>query len=658
MDRMSETADPAGKRASRRSRSQKTPIAATIDDIDCLSVTCGDAPVAAAENETFAAPPIRLHFTYLDHFADKGIVACGWLCDPEDRVRQIMVEGGDVDLLRDAALLTGSELYEIFDVAPGARPKLGFVAFIMSDAALWKHGVTLAVRLATGATIKRFAGATGRITEIHRIIDTASVQDILLIAERAIVNWGRYQALRHQLERVFERVHQRIDAPRDARVEILNVIKAGAAGMLLTGRLANSLANPVRKIVLVSLFGRRVTLPASLPRVSWRASSAAAQPKSPASGEDDGFAVFVPIEDFGRDDRQWLVEVHLDSGSIERIPFVCPTAPEPIDGIAAALVQVDPAAPNLAHLLEGAVSPTVDALWAEARRTRPSPTEMTYGSPSGAVQVSIIVPIYRRIDLLHHQIVRFSNDPELRSGGASVELLYILDDPRLTHVFERSCRDLYDIYRLPFRSLTLHRNAGYAGANNTGAAAASGSILLFLNSDVLPKRAGWVGELVRRYRGLEHCGILGCRLLFEDGSIQHAGMSFRRSSALPEAWENDHLWKGLPPAFDPHRAAVRVPAVTGACLMIEQALFHRLGGWSEQYVLGDFEDSDLCLRAHQQGWKVYYTPEVELYHLERQSAAAGEEIWRQNLNFHNMLKHSRNWGAVIPTIVDQIASGG
>jgi len=650
---MRKTAAPVGGRGSRQRRPQKTPIGAAIGGAERLYISSGDAP-AAAEDKEPAAAPTRLHVTVLGHFGNAGIIAGGWLYDPGGHVRQIQAEGQDVDLLHEAALLSGPELCETFGVPAWIQPRLGFVLFIPEGGARWENGLTLAFRLDTGATLQRFVGAAGRIAEIHRILESAPVEYALAVAERAFASWRRGEAwtrnLPPLLDRLLEIAHHRVEAHHDARMGVTDALRAGQAGMLITGRLKKNSADPVGEIVLVSLFGRRIVLPATLPTVSRQALSA-------ASAEGEGYAVFVPIDDFRQDERRWFAEIRLDSGSIERIPFICPPAPEPIEGIRAALARVDPAEPDLTRLLEEAVSPAVDALWAEARRVKPTPTEIAYGDRLGEAQVSIIVPLYRRIDLLHHQIARLSNDPELRSGAAVVELLYVLDDPSLTDAFERYCRGIHDVYGVPFRMLCLHRNAGYAGANNAGAAAASGSVLLFLNSDVLPKRAGWVGELLTSYRSIERCGILGCRLLFEDGSIQHAGMRFRKSSVLPGAWENDHPWKGLPTAFDPCRAAARVPAVTGACLMIERALFCELGGWPEEYVLADFEDSDLCLRAYQHGWNVYYTPKVELYHLERQSSAAsGEAAWRQNLTFHNMRRQSRAWGAVIPTILDLLAS--
>ena len=61
------------------------------------------------------------------------------------------------------------------------------------------------------------------------------------------------------------------------------------------------------------------------------------------------------------------------------------------------------------------------------------------------------------------------------------------------------------------------------------------------------------------------------------------------------------------------------PMLTAACLMLKTAEYRAVGGLDEGYVLGDFEDSDLCLTLRKKGLKLYLVPEAKLWHLERQS---------------------------------------
>jgi GT2 family glycosyltransferase len=71
-----------------------------------------------------------------------------------------------------------------------------------------------------------------------------------------------------------------------------------------------------------------------------------------------------------------------------------------------------------------------------------------------------------------------------------------------------------------------------------------------------------------------------------------------------------------------------------------------LGGLSEDYIIGDFEDSDFCLRAVAAGRSNSVSLDIELYHLERQSQARiGDDRWRTHLTLYNCWQHDRRWSA-------------
>jgi GT2 family glycosyltransferase len=117
-------------------------------------------------------------------------------------------------------------------------------------------------------------------------------------------------------------------------------------------------------------------------------------------------------------------------------------------------------------------------------------------------------------------------------------------------------------------------------------------------------------------------GALGPKLLYEDDSLQHAGMYFHRQAGA-DLWENAHCFKGMHKSFKPANVGRPVPAVTGACMLVDRALYEDVGGFPTHYVQGDFEDSELCLRLSGAGRTNWYMPAAELYHLEGQSYVAG-----------------------------------
>ena len=108
--------------------------------------------------------------------------------------------------------------------------------------------------------------------------------------------------------------------------------------------------------------------------------------------------------------------------------------------------------------------------------------ETQHGTPPEDPAVSIVVPLYERIDLIEHQLAHFWRDPDFHAA----ELIYVLDSPNLSESLGRLAGPLHELYGIPFKVLELNRNSGYSTANNVGFAHSRGRLLLLLNSDVLP----------------------------------------------------------------------------------------------------------------------------------------------------------------------------
>jgi GT2 family glycosyltransferase len=111
-----------------------------------------------------------------------------------------------------------------------------------------------------------------------------------------------------------------------------------------------------------------------------------------------------------------------------------------------------------------------------------------------------------------------------------------------------------------------------------------------------------------------------------------------------------HPGKGSRPT-DSKALAVH-PAITGACMVMSRELALDLGGFDEAYIIGDFEDSDLCLRARQYGVAAAVDHGVTLYHLERKSQAPATETWRRNVTLYNAWLHQTRWAARLAADAD------
>jgi GT2 family glycosyltransferase len=153
------------------------------------------------------------------------------------------------------------------------------------------------------------------------------------------------------------------------------------------------------------------------------------------------------------------------------------------------------------------------------------------------------------------------------------------------------------------------RNGGFAVACNDGARAA-GEVdhLVFLNNDTVPI-PGWLDALVEAAEVHGDAAAFGSRMLYPDGTIQHAGVAIGQ-----DRWPH-HLYTGFP---GEHPAVVRakpVIAATAASLLVRRQTFEQLGGFDTAYLNG-YEDIDLCLRLREHGHGVRYCPASVLYHLE------------------------------------------
>ncbi len=268
--------------------------------------------------------------------------------------------------------------------------------------------------------------------------------------------------------------------------------------------------------------------------------------------------------------------------------------------------------------------------------------------------VSVIVPLYGRLDMVENQLLEFARDPAF---AEDVELIYALDDPTLEGQLRTSAPHLQRICGPSFRIVSAGQNRGFSSACNMGASVARAGHLIFMNSDVFPIEPGWAQALCDVLDSRRDIGLVAPRLVFPDGSLQHAGMVPRLHAHLG-LWTNHHPLMGMDAAFDPAKALRVLPLVTGACVAMRRGDFEQVGRWDTGFLIGDFEDSDLCFRLQEHGMSCAYLPDVSLIHLERQSfALSGEGDFRGKVTLFNAVRYNMRWAKTLAQF-DTTQDGG
>ncbi|WP_075217285.1 glycosyltransferase family 2 protein [Mongoliimonas terrestris] len=363
----------------------------------------------------------------------------------------------------------------------------------------------------------------------------------------------------------------------------------------------------------------------------------AAGDRQPATG----FTAFVPGARAPLLQPRFLLE--LKSGARHLLV----PEPQPVDvgeARALALRAVPPQALD-DQVLAGCLAPVLGDLQRRLVADIGTPTVRRIGTPVERPLASLVIPLYKVMDFLKFQVAAFASDPQI---AAKAEIIYVLDSPEQAEEVDHLLTGLHLVYGLPLTLVVMPRNGGYAPACNRGAAVARGALLALLNSDVIPIEPGWLGMLAQRL-GRSGVGAVGPKLLFEDDSIQHAGMYFARDHR--GRWHNHHFHKGMPRHYAPADAERDVPAITGACVVTTRALFERVGGFTEDYVIGDYEDSDLCLKMRAEGQAIRYVPAAELYHLERRSIKASTDYMRGVTSQYNSWLHACRWGDTMQALM-------
>jgi GT2 family glycosyltransferase len=199
-----------------------------------------------------------------------------------------------------------------------------------------------------------------------------------------------------------------------------------------------------------------------------------------------------------------------------------------------------------------------------------------------------------------------------------------------------------DLVAEQFPQVQLVRNGhnlGFAAGNNVGLRAATGDVLVLLNQDTVV-HDGWLAELVAALDD-PTVGIVGCKLLYPDGTIQHAGAYLHGVRG-----ESEHIGR-REPDIGQYDKPGEVDFVTGASIALKRSTLVRIGPLDEGFTPAYYEDTDWCYRARSAGLRIVYWPAATVTHFE--SVSTQTDSYAHKAVYHHgrlrlLFKHkSRSW---------------
>ena len=245
-----------------------------------------------------------------------------------------------------------------------------------------------------------------------------------------------------------------------------------------------------------------------------------------------------------------------------------------------------------------------------------------FGPQDRSPRGSIVVCLYGKPEFFFVQNCLYSGLP----GIDEYEFIYVSNSPEMAETLLREAHCASLIYGLPISIVILPGNAGFGAANNAAARVARSNRLLVVNPDVFPRDRDWAKKHteVLSSAPAEQSRMFGVPLYYDDGSLMHGGMYFEVDVGLSLAGgkplpvricRTEHYGKGAPARSLQFNRPRPVPAVTGAFISIDRSWFEELGGFTEAFVFGHYEDADLCLKSIAKG-TAPWIHDIRLWHLE------------------------------------------
>ena len=235
-------------------------------------------------------------------------------------------------------------------------------------------------------------------------------------------------------------------------------------------------------------------------------------------------------------------------------------------------------------------------------------SRVIYETPGNPL-VSIVIPNKDHIDDLDKCVRSLFNVNTYKN----IEVIIVENNSTQKETFE-----YYDSIQKEYSNVKVlmwKKEFNYSAINNFGVKEAKGDYILLLNNDTEMIAPDSISDMLG-YCMRPDVGIVGAKLLYPDGTIQHAGVIIGLGGIA------GHAFIGLDANQYGYMSRAYLSsdysAVTAACLMISKEIYNEVGGLCEQYAVA-FNDVDFCMKVRSKGYLVVYDAFSQWYHYESKS---------------------------------------
>jgi len=223
--------------------------------------------------------------------------------------------------------------------------------------------------------------------------------------------------------------------------------------------------------------------------------------------------------------------------------------------------------------------------------------------------VSIIIPTRDKADILRKCVESIINKTEYDNYNIT-----IVDNGSESQETLDYYEELKKVQRIKLFEYKYRFN--YSAINNFAVSKIDAEYIIFLDNDTEIIDSKWISRMLEHAQR-EEVGAVGAKLLYPDGTIQHAGVILGIGGVAGHS--HKHFPAYHPGYFSRIQMVQNLSAVTAACMMTKRSLFEEVGGFDEKNLAVAFNDVDYCLKLRRKGYLVLYTPYAEVYHHESMS---------------------------------------